>query len=437
MLFNFLDFPPIHNHHTIPRTTAFDPLFPNDLVERMPFLSFAKDAFNTFGFPGGAADSQCTPEMGGTGCFYHAYPAGYGKRTYRADQEAQYVYHVQDVREKDSPPLSYFVETAEYFITEINPQAPLKPVFDMTMGIFTGRPPFTYDLQYDTPMYNFVSYYFPVKAQLVGIHMHWHPISGDEAWLVRGTQEDMGIPKRLQWRTITSGIGVPNNPPVPLGKGEGEMSQLKERFEDSITQASFNYFSREQEDGSDKPSLRSRRTSAEEASDALRYVELSESEKFRRAPQILCKYYAQTERITKEHIQQQDRKERDRLGLGRSLYGAEGKVEHQTKPPHEPSSSVRPTLELVPERDHVRNKFIGAQPGEYYRASTYSLKQGENRYPHCNEIDVEAGEVITLIHFMEPRRRPTDPNEFDSTPLTMSQHTAMTMHVHIPRLPFM
>lgn len=80
--------------------------------------------------------------------------------------------------------------------------------------------------------------------------------------------------------------------------------------------------------------------------------------------------------------------------------------------------------------------YDGVLPGRYYRAGSEENRAGS--YGHCSRVAVEAGEVLTLVHFNVPRHvdvNTTHPsqNMFDSRPLTMSsQHTVWNGFAHFP-----
>lgn len=460
----YLEYPPIHNHHIVPQTKAFNPLIPPALAKTMPWLYFENISLSTFPFPSGSADSQCLRDMGGVGCFFHKYPKGYGKRTYRPKQDSRYVFHLQDVRKPDSPPLSYYAEFAEHFITKMNPAKPLKPVVDVTMGVFGALPPFTYQLKYDTPMYNFVTYYFPLRSQLVGNRMHWHPMAGDETWIIRGTQEDLGIPKHLQRPAVERAFETPVGDAVAVE--DRDMDGLKVLMERNIREANFNFvrssssiqrmttqqpqqrqvLSKDNSASGTSSNLR-RRTSI--ADDEIPYVRLNENSVAPRAPEILCKYLGQTETISAEQLQHKVGHEIARMMLesgSRRLDDAttaNGGTSAVTTANYAAvmkhnqfQGTNKPRLGIVSREEQARNKYVGSQHGEYYRASTSSMQQGDEKYPHCNNFEVEAGEFVTIIHFIEPRKKPTDSEAFDSTKFTLEQHTELLTHIHIPQFPY-
>lgn len=220
-----IEFPPLHDHHVtskrysdLPRTLSTR----NDI----PFLPDLLALSSSFYFPSGGADQQCLPEYGGTACQWSSLDSGYGRRVYSTEGPLQHLIHVQDIRQAGSLPISQFVEIATLYITEPHSSAKtsssggavggaekggeaarssqrlnnntgtgtLKPVFMGAMESTCLSDALTCSLPLRKAGIQFVTYYFPVNAEILldRAHMHWHAWEGDEAWLVRGTQSDLG-----------------------------------------------------------------------------------------------------------------------------------------------------------------------------------------------------------------------------------------------------
>ena len=59
-----------------------------------------------------------------------------------------------------------------------------------------------YDASQTFPVYQFGTFYSSLQMDYTGSDLHAHSVPGDEVWIVRGTQADLGIPKQLQREVI-------------------------------------------------------------------------------------------------------------------------------------------------------------------------------------------------------------------------------------------
>lgn len=424
----FFEFPPIHVHHIVPKTRSFSPRIPPAIAQQYPWLDFWHYTDKTFLFPSSAADSQCLTEFGGINCLLCAYPSGYGKKAYHADKNPQFIFHVQDVRDKDSPKMSYMVEFAQGFITDLNPQiAPLKPVFDVTLGIFGSVPPYTYDLKYDTPMYNFVTYYFPMKAVLAGISIHWHAVNGDEAWIVRGTQSDLGIPQSLQRPPALGTYEPPAGAAVEAKQG---LKALKKEMKQNLLNSQEQFL--QLHNGRDRLKRSEIDSSLFSNNDGFEYLHWRNSTLTSiSAPQMLCAFYGVNEHVTKTVLEEKATASLARVRQPyRGVQGVSAAIANAI-------STRKPAHELVDFDNQIRAVYDGTLPGHYYRSAVSGMSQEDSDHKYCYSIDVAPGEFLTFIHFIEPRPESVEQGLFNSNPLTIHMHSALVMHVHIPDFPYL
>lgn len=360
--------------------------------------------------------------------------------------------HSQDVRVRGSPPLSHYLEYAQTVISKPAPAHPPKPVLDVMLHERGSLPPYTYDLKYNTSMYTFVTYYFPMKAQLVANRPHMHSQQGDELWIVRGRQRDLGLRGEVHRPVVSDTAHLSAHDPltVPDGLSLDAFMEHTEQHIRNVSKAFRSKISSEAVAATVQRRMRGK---------LLEFAKEYETDFFPMyPPEILCRYYGQAIRVTKNDLrlkaQDFERRYATKLGLhgtgsersegmgaiqqaAASLFGVGGGRRqyrvYGSKWHAEDDRSV-PQHRLVSAKEQVRNAYEGALPGYYYRSQSSSQERGQGGYPPaCNNFDVQPGDFITVIHFIRPRVFEGDAHEvFNDTMLSLDQHTRLYAQVHVP-----
>lgn len=440
-----IEFPPLHDHHVV--TWRFDtPAFLTEHRNDIAFIPELMTISASLYFPSGSADQQCKSGHGGLKCQFTGLPPGYGRKVYSSRFDTTHLIHIQDIREKNSLPLSHLVDIGSLYITVSKTDqdvvsVPMKPVFVSAMEVqdSSGASSFTYSFPKNTAALQFITYYFPWRTEFVGLRMHFHSWEGDEAWLVRGNQEDLGIEESIRRPTIHEANMPPKGSPLLMTLDE--LNERKASMENALKKST---------------------AEVQEKSKHLkriprRYVNFTNQAEFNKKdpyiPQLLCRHFGQAEQVSREDIKaKQDRLEKVYVDkFGESVLNKRGL---QNKRPQEPSDgaieqkvkdavqkddklySPEMTFNVNTPEMQVRAMYDGVLPGQYYR-DVYGEDHGSG---HCSRMVAEPGEFITVVHFNVPRYvhvNKTHPSEkmFDATPLTMdSQHTVWNGFAHFPDL---
>lgn len=387
--------------------------------------------------------------------------------------------HTQDVRRPGSPPIIHVVEIATThllpnqinmtsitstkarkrkrkadvsdvsdatdvtFVAANGSMHHMKPLTDAVVATLGNGPERTYPVKLGTAMYVHSTYFFPMRAELLNVRVHWHPTEGDEIWLVRGRQEDMDIPMEARKPVVftsqhlTRGKAV--EVPLPAGRNQSaapgriDSAAFKKSIEHALALAARRWKAKSyRESNGSHPHRRSDDTfmmrhniSWEQNPATLAEYVLP------RVPTILCKFYGQTDDVSAEDIRQRAavvdalHQSQDPAALSgrlpRANISASSEATIHFKARHASSYSSIDTSTTVSPDEQRRNMFTGALPGSYYRA-------GARRGGHeCESFDMQTGEFLTVIHFLEPRSRPAQPEEvFDPTDATTNQHTVFS-----------
>lgn len=448
----FLEYPPIHLHHAMVRPTKVDlpENIPPDVMWQLPFLSL--EEFQTQVSVFAANGIHCTSKEGGSKCYHVQTPDGYGQYKYDQSSLNSYTFFNQDVRALNSPPISTVMEFGEIYITE--PTKPIKATSDGALTVGARDPPYTFAVPYGKPSYIFATYYFSMKVEFRGARMHFHPLDGDEVWIIRGTQDDVGIPKEIQtgpaFRSKTAG---PVDKSHELDEGV-TMEEFKQSIEDKVTKAG-NVFEYKKEN---YPNL------VQKAPLKYGYFQpfnQNNPQPSVSKPEILCKYYGETEYLDPTLIKAKGDLLRTKIAAAgeATVVGkhhrealATSDVESSDVEAHRQTSEIpggalssglkpKPTNHRPAEpgintvHEQMNNLYAGTLPGNYYRIFQNSQTRGEENYQQCNSFDVEAGDYITIVMFNAPRVQPPD-EEYDFTQLTMMQHMILSAQVHMPDTPF-
>ena len=453
---SFLEYPPIHLHHAMvrPMTVDLPPDVPSDVTWQLPFLSL--EEFQTQVSVFSANGIHCKSHEGGSNCYHVQTPYGYGQRKYDPNSLNLYTFFNQDVRAPDSPPISTVMEFGEIFITE--PHKPIKATSDAALTVGSRDPPYTFELPYGKPSFIFSTYYFSISVQFRGNRMHFHPMDGDEVWVIRGTQEDLGIPEQLRtppaYRSRTAG---PVDSAHELSDGMS-LEEFKRQLEANLDAAAEAF---ERTHGGSV----NREAMARPLKDGyfLPYDAKKPATTSPIKPELLCKYYGETENLSSETIQakshllrtrleelelERSREQHHRETLERApavtiatatdiATASSATSSATTGPPLEakPTNHKPPGLKLNSPEEQLRNIYAGTYPGEYYRVFSNSKLRGEERYEQCAGFDVLPGEFITIIHLNVPRVQPAE-GQYDFTQLTTMQHMILSSQVHMPDAPF-
>ncbi len=104
-----------------------------------------------------------------------------------------------DIRAKDSPPLLWYVDIAMMIVTEFkqDPNTKLEKMIPALFHIQGKGESKVYDIPLGVNVFNYITYQFNIPATFSSFHLHAHYAAGDEVWIVKGTQEDLGIPKNI------------------------------------------------------------------------------------------------------------------------------------------------------------------------------------------------------------------------------------------------
>lgn len=280
----------LHNHHTV--TWRDDQ--PTSLIAHQTDFGFLPELMATsasFYYPSGGSDQQCTSSRGGVQCQFFKIPQGFGRRVFD-EEDVTVLLHFQDIRENNSLPLSYFIDVGSLFITD--PKVTPKSVFiaAMEVGSSQATTAFTYSMPDNKAGVQFISYYFPVRSEIVGLRMHFHSWEGDEVWLVRGTQEDLGIAKSMQ-RPIIHSAG--NQPPdaKPVLMSMDEMNDMKLAMTNSLKMRGV--------------AVAEKLISRVSERNKTLYVPFDGYEAWSKhyplVPQLLCRYFGHDDMLSMEDIQ--------------------------------------------------------------------------------------------------------------------------------------
>ena len=411
-----LEFPPIHLHHaSFSSDTAKQYYLAANITAHLPFLDLTKRKTVSLAYPSsGASDLQCLSEDGGISCMLMKVPKGYGVQiTAEKNGFRQYSLHTQDVRIKDSPPLLHYILFGEMLLyPNTSAVVAMKKVHSVTLEINGEKPPFTYKLELNTSMFQFITNYFPIKTQFVSSRVHWHPIEGDEAWVLRGTQQDLGIEKWLQRPVIHKlddslvwdAISVPG----------GNMKHFKSLLERNLN---FNISKQEALSKVKNPRI----PLFVPFSDDLLPNLLS-----RRHPVMLCKFFGKEETIDDASINAS-------VSAMRQNYAAAGSADRLRRARSLFASPTKPVSNFSSQAQ-LKNAYVGVLPGKYYRAAfNYAELTTHNKYQnHCGQFEIEAGEFLTFVTFSAPRLK--QPTDYNSLPLVTQQHSLFLSRVHFPGL---
>ena len=392
-------------------------------------------------------------------------------------------FQVEDVRAMNSPPLSSMIEFASFHITKPDPnQPPLKPSVSIKFEMGERAQPHTYALKYNTPMYNAATYYLPVKVHFSQLSPHLHSTEGDEFWVIRGTQDDMGIHKSKQspvyWKKDVheSGEGYSMSSAQELSPGETPES-LKAKIEESVRIAGEEWTRRHQ----NKVYANHGSTGAGPQTTGS-YKENAYFKPYNEAspapgvsmPEIFCKWYGTVEYITQDNLHEQQREFQKLFQHG----GRQHFRGTSTSASRRLSSSACPSAlnatcstaqaeahrklaglpntdeigpdgyviqktnteewspEMVPPEQQYDNFYSGVLPGNYYRHPISAAMRKESKYTQCDSFTLEAGDYLSIFAFNAPRTNPTlDDNEFFLQPVKM-QHSILFGIANMPDVPW-
>ena len=285
-------------------TGAYTPPIEPELKAQMPWL---RDSFS-----GTSSTVECLRDLGGPACYSRLLPPGLALKQYSQDEARRLRLQVEDVRAQGSPPLSSMIEFATFHVTEPNrSKPPLKPSTVAQFSFGGDSKPYTYALKYNTPMYNFGTFYTPVKMHLSSLNVHTHSIDGDEFWAVRGTQDDLGIAPEVQsppyWKTSGLDASFVHSEAKELSHGDS-LSSLKVKFEESMHVAG-NQWEKERGVSSGSGGKASRSWPVSEPARMEYFIPFNVDSPFTGVgkPEILCKWYGAVEHLTASDVAEQQR----------------------------------------------------------------------------------------------------------------------------------
>lgn len=432
---------------------------------------------------------QCLESAGGASCYTFVLPNGYGKHLIEPNNTNILMMHTQDVRAPNSPPLAHMIEFAS--MHTIEPSADhtlaaktgrheqrkgksLKPLVEASLVMFGNGLEFTYPVAMDRSMFALNTYYFPTRTQLFNVRVHWHPAQGDEMWLVRGGQDVLGVPRRARKDAIVTSDDsvqgfatyvIPNRlresnaTDSYVSTNEEELTSLRDFMnanERELQKAVVNWH---------RIHPQAQKSADSEANGELLLYNSSSGEiplsQYPHPPEILCKFYGQTETVTEEWLKGKEKvmnelyrtidplKAAARLPVRERTSDSAGSVQSNSSSGRRLADGTPPmpaagqdskqgyvlldTRTEIPMEQQLRNMFKGALPGSYYRAGLSSQSKVDGTVARCERLEMLPGELLTVIHFLVPRSRPLKPTvAFDPTPSTTNEHTVMRAWAHLP-----
>ena len=445
----------------------------------MQQLPWVRDNFFT-----SSSTDECLRELGGPACYSFQMAPGTALKQYaQIGQEVRH-FQVEDVRAMNSPPLSSMIEFASFHITEPDPnQPPLKPSVSIKFEMGERAQPHTYALKYNTYMYIAATFYLPIKVHFSQLSLHMHSVEGDEVWVIRGTQDDMGIHKSKQspvyWKNAVRGStdGYALASAQELSHGETPES-LKTKIEESMRMAGEEWARRHQgkvyadNAGTGAGPQATGSTKGENA--YFKPYDEASPPPGAGMPEIFCKWYGAVDYITQDNLeeQQQEFQKLFQHGGRQHFRGTSTSASRRLSSSACPSAlnatcstaqaeahrklEGRPntdeigpdgyviqetntemwSTEMVPPEQQFENFYAGALPGNYYRHPTNALMRKESKFTQCNSFTIEAGDYLSFLAFNAPRTNPTlDDNEFFLQPVKM-QHSTMFGIAYMPDVPW-
>jgi hypothetical protein len=220
-----MEYPPTHIHHAISiraETSSDDPYH----------LAFSGH------YPKTSADYQCSSEGGGTSCFSNLIPEGFAIKAHTTPD--RYTAKVNDVRKEGAPPLLQYFEMAELYLQEsdLYSGVRLKEVTSVAYGYTSvGQSASTYPVIPTVANFGVVTYQFSDTRRFIASNPHSHWREGDEMWVMRGTQDDLGIPAHQQTSVVSLSVKR-NNQRFDIDDVEDkDMTEFKATLEQSMKRA--------------------------------------------------------------------------------------------------------------------------------------------------------------------------------------------------------